>query len=146
MLQEFKAFAMKGNLVDVAVAFVMGAAFGKVITSFTSGIISPIIGLIFNVPNMDEMKYVLNPAEVDAEGVETVAESAIMYGSFLNATIDFIIVAFVMFLIIRGINNMKKKEEEASAAPPAPSNEEVLLGEIRVLLKKESLNTKIDFI
>ena len=120
----------------------MGAAFGKVITSFTSGIVSPIIGLIFNVPNMDEMKYVLNPAEV----VETVAESAIMYGSFLNATIDFIIVAFVMFLIIRGINNMKKKEEEASAAPPAPSNEEVLLGEIRVLLKKESLNTKIDFI
>lgn len=136
MLQEFKAFAMKGNLVDVAVAFVMGAAFGKVISTFTTGIVSPIIGLIFNVPNMDEIKYVLKEAEVGADGVETMAESAIMYGSFLTATIDFIIVAFVMFLVVKGINNMKKKEEAAPAAPPAPTKEEVLLGEIRDLLKK----------
>ncbi|MFK7946796.1 MAG: large-conductance mechanosensitive channel protein MscL [Saprospiraceae bacterium] len=136
MFQEFKDFAMKGNLVDVAVAFVMGAAFGKVISAFTTGIVSPIIGLIFNVPNMDEIKYVLKEAEVGADGVETVAESAIMYGSFLTATIDFIIVAFVMFLVVKGINNMKKKEEAAPAAPPAPTKEEVLLGEIRDLLKK----------
>lgn len=136
MLKEFKDFAMKGNLVDIAVAFVMGAAFGKIITVFTNGIVSPIVGKIIGVPNMDEMKYVLTPAEVGADGVETVAESAILYGSFLSATLDFIIVAFVMFLLVKGINSMKKKEEEAPAAPPAPTNEEVLLSEIRDLLKK----------
>jgi len=136
MLKEFKAFAMKGNLVDIAVAFVMGAAFGKVITTFTTGIVSPIIGLIFGVPNMDNMKYVIDEAVVDADGVQTAAEAAIYYGTFLTAVIDFIIVAFIMFLVVKGINNMKKKEEEAPAAPPAPTKEEVLLGEIRDLLKK----------
>lgn len=136
MLKEFKDFAMKGNLVDIAVAFVMGAAFGKIITIFTTGIVSPIVGKIIGVPNMDEMKYVLTPAEVGADGVETVAESAILYGSFLAAILDFIIVAFVMFLLVKGINNLKKKEEAAPAAPPAPTNEEVLLSEIRDLLKK----------
>ena len=136
MLKEFKDFAMKGNLVDIAVAFVMGAAFGKIITVFTTGIVSPIVGKIIGVPNMDEMKYVLTPAEVGADGVVTVAESAIMYGSFLAAILDFIIVAFVMFLLVKGTNNLKKKEEEAPAAPPAPTNEEVLLSEIRDLLKK----------
>ncbi|MFT5832919.1 MAG: large conductance mechanosensitive channel [Cognaticolwellia sp.] len=137
MFKEFKDFAMKGNLVDIAVAFVMGAAFGKVITVFTKGIISPIIGKIIGVPNMDEIRYVLTPAEVGADGVETIAESAIMYGSFLMATIDFIIVALIMFLLVRGINNMKKKEEAAPTASPAPTNEEILLGEIRDLLKKQ---------
>jgi large conductance mechanosensitive channel len=136
MLKEFKAFAMKGNLVDIAVAFVMGAAFGKVISTFTTGIVSPIIGLIFGVPNLNDMKYVVNEAEVNAEGVETLAEAAIYYGTFLTAVIDFIIVAFIMFLVVKGINSMKKKEEEAPAAPPAPTKEEVLLGEIRDLLKK----------
>lgn len=136
MLKEFKAFAMKGNLVDIAVAFVMGAAFGKVITTFTTGIVSPIIGLIFGVPNLDDVKYVIDEAVVDADGVETVAEAAIYYGTFLTAVIDFIIVAFIMFLIVKGINSMKKKEEAAPAAPPAPTKEEVLLGEIRDLLKK----------
>lgn len=136
MFKEFKDFAMKGNLVDIAVAFVMGAAFGKIITVFTTGIVSPLVGLIIGVPNMDEMKYVLSPAEVDAAGVETVAESAILFGSFISATLDFIIVAFVMFLLVKGINSMKKKEAAAPAAPPAPTKEEVLLGEIRDLLKK----------
>jgi large conductance mechanosensitive channel len=136
MFKEFKEFAMKGNLVDIAVAFVMGAAFGKIITVFTTGIVSPIVGKIIGVPNMDAMKYVLTPAEVGADGVETVVESAIMYGSLLSATLDFIIVAFVMFLLVKGINNMKKKEEVAPAVPPAPTNEEVLLSEIRDLLKK----------
>ncbi len=136
MFKEFKDFAMKGNLVDIAVAFVMGAAFGKIITVFTTGIVSPIVGLILGSPDMNDMKYVIKEAEVDAQGVVTVAENAILYGTFLTSVIDFIIVAFVMFLIVKGINSLKKKEAAAPAAPPVPSNEEVLLSEIRDLLKK----------
>lgn len=131
MFKEFKEFAMKGNLVDIAVAFVMGAAFGKVITSFTEGIVSPLIGMIFN-SDLTQLKHVLKPGTLNEAG-EMVGEVAILYGSFLTATIDFIIVAFIMFLLVKGINNMKKEEE---AAPAAPSSEEVLLGEIRDLLKK----------
>jgi large conductance mechanosensitive channel len=136
MLKEFKEFAMKGNLVDIAVAFVMGAAFGKIITVFTTGIVSPIIALIFGVPNMDDLKIVLSPAELNDAGEIVQAESAILYGAFFTAVIDFIIVAFVMFLLVKGINSLKRKESAAPAAPPAPSNQEVLLGEIRDLLKK----------
>ena len=131
MFKEFKDFAMKGNLVDIAVAFVMGAAFGKVITTFTTGIVSPLIGMIFN-SDLTQLKHVLKPGTVNDAG-ETVGEVAIMYGEFLTATIDFIIVAFIMFLIVKGINNLKKEEEAAPAPPPA---EEVLLTEIRDLLKK----------
>ncbi|HMQ62671.1 MAG TPA: large-conductance mechanosensitive channel protein MscL [Flavilitoribacter sp.] len=134
MWKEFKEFAMRGNLVDVAVAFVMGAAFGKVITTFTTGIVSPLIGLLGGT-DLTAWKYVLKAASTDAAGNE-VAEVAIMYGTFLSAVIDFIIVAFVMFMIVKGINKMKKKEEAAPAAPPAPSAEEKLLAEIRDLLKK----------
>lgn len=136
MFKEFKDFAMKGNLVDIAVAFVMGAAFGKVITTFTTGIVSPLIGLIFGVPDMNDMKIVLKEAELDAAGEILVAESALMYGSFLAAIIDFIIVAFVMFLIVKGINKMKKAKEEAPAPPPGPTPDQQLLTEIRDLLKK----------
>ena len=120
MWKEFKEFAMRGNLVDVAVAFVMGAAFGKVITTFTTGIVSPLIGLLGGT-DLTAWKYVLKAASTDAAGNE-VAEVAIMYGTFLSAVIDFIIVAFVMFMIVKGINKMKKKEEAAPAAPPAPSD------------------------
>lgn len=134
MWKEFKEFAMRGNLVDVAVAFVMGAAFGKVITTFTTGIVSPLIGLLGGT-DLTAWKYVLKAASTDAAGNE-VAEVAIMYGTFLSVVIDFIIVAFVMFMIVKGINKMKKKEEAAPAAPPAPSAEEKLLAEIRDLLKK----------
>ncbi len=141
MLKEFKEFAMKGNLVDIAVAFVMGAAFGKVVTTFTAGIVSPLIGMIFNT-DFNKLKYVLKAgaAEVkDASGAvvtPAVEEVAVKYGEFLTAVLDFIIVAFVMFLIVRGITNMKKKkEEEAPAPPPGPSVED-LLTEIRDALKK----------
>ncbi len=135
MFKEFKDFAMRGNLVDIAVAFVMGAAFGKVVTSFTGGIVSPLVGMIGKT-NLSDSKYVLKAAEVDAEGNELVSEIALLWGDFLTNVIDFIIVAFVMFIIIKGINSLKKKEEEAPAAPPEPSNEEKLLTEIRDLLKK----------
>jgi len=132
MFKEFKDFAMKGNLVDIAVAFVMGAAFGKGVTTFTEGIVSPLIGLIFK-SDFSKLKYVLQPGTLNDAG-ETVGEIAVLYGNFLTATIDFIIVALIMFLLVRGINNMKKAEAEA--APPAPSAEETLLSEIRDLLKK----------
>jgi len=131
MFKEFKEFAMKGNLVDIAVAFVMGAAFNKVVTSFTAGIISPLIGMIFNT-DFSKMKYVMKPATLDEAG-ELTGEIAILYGDFLTATLDFIIVAFIMFMLVRGINNMKKAEE---AAPAGPTTEEALLMEIRDALKK----------
>ncbi|MEL0455383.1 large conductance mechanosensitive channel protein MscL [Flavobacteriaceae bacterium SZ-1-7] len=133
MLKEFKDFAMKGNLVDIAVAFVMGAAFNKVVSSFTGGIVSPLIGLIFKSDFKDQ-KWIITEGTLNDAG-ETVGEVAVLWGDFLTNVIDFIIVAFVMFLIIKGINKMKKKEEPAPEAPKGPSQED-LLAEIRDLLKK----------
>lgn len=133
MLKEFKEFAMKGNLVDIAVGFVMGAAFNKVVSSFTGGVVSPLIGLIFNA-DFKDLKYVITEGTANAEGVIE-GEVAVMWGEFLTNVIDFIIVAFVMFMIVKGVNAMKKKQEPAPAAPAGPSQEE-LLAEIRDLLKK----------
>ena len=133
MLKEFKEFAMKGNLVDIAVGFVMGAAFKQVVTSFTGGIVSPLIGLIFKA-DFQDLKWVITEGVADEAGKIT-GEVAVLYGSFLTNVIDFIIVAFVMFMIVKGINKMKKKEEPAPEAPKGPSQED-LLTEIRDLLKK----------
>ncbi|WP_298532047.1 large conductance mechanosensitive channel protein MscL [uncultured Algibacter sp.] len=133
MLKEFKEFAMKGNLVDIAVGFVMGAAFKEVVTAFTGGIVSPLIGLIFDA-DFKDLKLVVKEGVVNAEGVIE-GEVSVLWGAFLTNVIDFIIVAFVMFLIVKGVNNMKKKEEPAPEAPAGPTQEE-LLGEIRDLLKK----------
>ncbi|WP_298923651.1 large-conductance mechanosensitive channel protein MscL [uncultured Allomuricauda sp.] len=133
MLKEFKDFAMKGNLVDIAVGFVMGAAFNKVVASFTGGIVSPLIGLIFNA-DFKDLKYIVKEGAMNDAG-EKVGEVAVLYGDFLTNVIDFIIVAFVMFMIVKGVNKMKKKEEAAPEAPAGPSQEE-LLSEIRDLLKK----------
>lgn len=131
-IKEFKDFAMKGNLVDIAVAFVMGGAFGKVVTSFTEGIVSPLIGMIGGA-DLTKNMYVLKEAVTDATGKVTTEAVAIKWGDFLTATINFIIVAFVMFLVIKAINSMKKKQEEA---PAGPSSTDVLLMEIRDSLKK----------
>ncbi len=133
MLKEFKEFAMKGNLIDIGVGFVMGAAFNKVVSSFTGGIVSPLIGLIFQ-SDFKDLKYVIKEGVANAEGVIE-GEVAVMWGEFLTNVIDFIIVAFVMFMIVKGVNAMKKKEEPAPEAPAGPSQEE-LLAEIRDLLKK----------
>ena len=133
MLKEFKDFAMKGNLVDIAVGFVMGAAFNKVVSSFTGGIVSPLVGLIFNSDLID-LKYVIKDGIADDSG-KISGEVAVMYGDFLTNVIDFVIVAFVMFMIVKGVNAMKKKEEPAPEAPKGPSQEE-LLTQIRDLLKK----------
>ncbi len=131
-IKEFKEFAMKGNLVDIAVAFVMGAAFAKVITSFTEGIVSPLIGMLGGA-DLNKQMYVLKEAVIDASGKVVTEAIAIKWGDFLTAIINFIIVAFVMFLIIRGINKMRKKHE---AVPAGPSPTDVLLMEIRDSLKK----------
>jgi large conductance mechanosensitive channel len=133
MLKEFKEFAMKGNLVDIAVGFVMGAAFKQVVTSFTGGIVSPLIGLIFKA-DFQDLKWVISEGVADEAGKVT-GEVAVLYGSFLTNVIDFVIVAFVMFMIVKGINKMKKKEEPAPETPKGPSQED-LLAEIRDLLKK----------
>ncbi|MDT0606386.1 large-conductance mechanosensitive channel protein MscL [Croceitalea rosinachiae] len=133
MLKEFKEFAMKGNLVDIAVGFVMGAAFKEVVTSFTGGIVSPLIGLLFD-SDFKALRMKLKDGALNDAG-EMVGEVYLEYGTFLTSVIDFIIVAFVMFLMIKGINNMKKKEEEAPAEPAGPTTEE-LLAEIRDALKK----------
>lgn len=133
MLKEFKDFAMKGNLVDIAVAFVMGAAFNKVVASFTGGIVSPLVGLIFK-SDFKDLKLVINEGTLNDAG-EKVGEVAVLYGDFLTNLIDFIIVAFVMFMVIKGITKMKKKQEPAPAAPSGPSEID-LLKEIRDALKK----------
>ncbi len=132
-IKEFKEFAMKGSLVDIAVAFVMGGAFGKVVSSFTDGIVSPLIGMIGGA-DLSKNMYVLKDAVLDASGKVVTEAVAIKWGDFLTAIINFIIVAFVMFLVIKAINRMKKKQEEA---PPAgPSSTDALLMEIRDSLKK----------
>ncbi|WP_301401750.1 large-conductance mechanosensitive channel protein MscL [Polaribacter huanghezhanensis] len=135
MLKEFKEFAVKGNLVDIAIGFVMGAAFKQVVTSFTAGIVSPLIGLVFKADFRD-LKYVVTEGVADATG-KVSGEVAILYGDFLTNVIDFIIVAFVMFMVIKGINATKKKEEAAAPAPPAGPSQEDLLAEIRDLLAKK---------
>lgn len=135
MIKEFKEFAMKGNLVDIAVGFVMGAAFKQVVTSFTGGIVSPLIGLIFKADFRD-LKWVAKQGVLDDAGNVT-GEVAVLYGDFLTNVIDFIIVAFVMFMIIKGINATKKKEEPAPAPAPSGPSQEELLAEIRDLLAKK---------
>ena len=133
MLKEFKEFAMKGNLVDISVAFVMGAAFGKVVTAFTGGLVAPLIGMITG-KDLSQNKWIIKDEIKDAAGKITQSEVALQWGAFLTAVIDFIIVAFVMFLIIKAINSLKKKEPEA--APPPTPEDVLLLREIRDALKK----------
>jgi len=130
-LKEFKEFAMRGSVVDLAVGVVIGGAFGKIVTSLVDDIIMPPIGYLTGGIDFSQMRYVIQPGD-EANGI---AEVAITYGNFINVIIQFIIVAFCIFLVIKGINALKRKEDEVPAAPPAPSNEEVLLTEIRDLLK-----------
>ena len=134
MLKEFKEFALKGSLLDIAVGFVMGAAFKTVVTAFTVGIVSPLIGLLFNT-DFKELKWIIRDGIADVEG-KIQGEIAVLYGEFLTSVLDFIIVAFVMFLIVKAVNKFKRKEEEVAPAPAGPSQEE-LLTEIRDLLKKQ---------
>jgi large conductance mechanosensitive channel len=129
MIKEFKAFAMRGNVADMAVGIIIGAAFGKIVSSLVSDVLMPPIGLIVGGVDFSGLGITLRAATVDAPAV------IMKYGVFVNAIIDFIIVAFAIFLLIRALNTLKKKEEEAPAAPAAPPKQEVLLEEIRDLLK-----------
>ncbi len=130
MLKEFKEFAVKGNMVDMAVGIIIGAAFGKIVSSLVKDVIMPAVGVMVGGVDFSNLAYTLQEAK---EGVEAVT---IKYGAFIQTIIDFLIVAMAIFVAVKVINSMKKKEEEAPSAPPKPSNEEVLLGEIRDLLKK----------
>jgi len=130
MLDEFKAFAIKGNMIDMAVGIVIGGAFGKIVSSIVNDILMPPIGLLLGGVNFTDLKVVMKAA------TETIPAVTWNYGSFIQALIDFLIIAFAIFMLIKGINTMRKKEEAAPAPPPAPTKEETLLMEIRDLLKK----------
>ena len=131
LLSEFKTFAMRGNVVDMAVGIIIGAAFGKVVSSFVNNIVMPPLGVLIGGVNFTDLSIVLKEAEGE------VAEVAIGYGLFIQSVVDFIIIAAAIFVAVRVMNSLKKKEEAAPAAPPAPSKEEVLLTEIRDLLKDQ---------
>jgi len=130
IVDEFKAFAIKGNMIDMAVGIVIGGAFGKIVSSIVNDILMPPIGLLLGGVNFTDLKVVMKAA------TETVPAVTWNYGSFVQALIDFLIIAFAIFMLIKGLNSMKKKEEAAPAPPPAPTKEETLLTEIRDLLKK----------
>ena len=131
MIDEFKEFAIKGNMVDMAVGIIMGGAFGTIVKSLVDDVIMPPIGLLTGGVDFSDLKIVLKAGEGD------VAPVAMNIGLFINATIAFLIVAWVLFLLIKGMNSLKKKAEEEAAAPPAPSKSEVLLEEIRDALKAQ---------
>ncbi len=144
MIKEFKEFALRGNLIDTAIAFVMGASFGKITSSFVDGIVMPLISMLTGGVNFNSQKIILKdgiPEVKDAAGkviTKAVEEVAVKYGTFITSVIDFIVIAFVVFLFIKGINSMKKKEAEAApAAPPEPSSTDKLLIEIRDALNKK---------
>ena len=130
MLQEFKQFAMRGNVLDMAIGIIIGAAFGKIVSSIVSDVIMPPIGILLGGVDFSSLALTLKEG---AEGVEPVL---LKYGVFINTVIDFTIIAFAIFMVVKGINSMKKKEEEKPAAPPAPSKSEILLAEIRDELRK----------
>lgn len=141
-IKEFKEFAIRGNLVDTAVAFVMGASFGKIVSSFVDGIVMPVVGMITGGVDFNDKKWVLKdaiPEVKDAGGKvveKAILEVSIKYGLFITNLIDFIVVAFAVFMVIKAINKMKKKEAEVPAAPAEPSSTDKLLIEIRDSLKK----------
>lgn len=135
MLQEFKAFAMRGNVVDMAVGIVIGGAFGKIVSSLVANVIMPPIGVITGGVDFKNLEIVLKEATVDAAG-KPVPAVAIGYGVFINTVIDFVIIAFAIFMVVKLMSFARKKQAEpAAAAPPPPTKEEQLLGEIRDILK-----------
>ena len=130
MLKEFKEFAMRGNVMDMAIGIVLGGAFGKIVSSFVADVLMPPIGLLLGGMDFTDLAITLSAATADADAV------LLKYGVFIQTVVDFIIIAFAIFMVVKGMNNLKKEEEAAPPpAPPEPSAEEKLLGEIRDLLK-----------
>lgn len=137
MIQELKAFMMRGNVVDMAVGVIIGGAFGQIVTSFVNDVIMPPIGVLLNGVNFTDLKFVIKEASVDAAGNALPAVS-LNYGNFIQMVINFFIISTVIFFAIKGMNTLQKKKIEEPAAPPAPTKEEVLLAEIRDLLKQQN--------
>lgn len=131
LLNEFKAFAVKGNVVDMAVGIIIGAAFGKIVSSFVGDVVMPPLGLLIGGVDFSDLAITLKAAEGDLPAV------VMSYGKFIQTVVDFTIVAFAIFIGVKAINRLKKEEETAPTAPPAPSAEEKLLSEIRDLLKEK---------
>lgn len=130
MMKEFKEFAVKGNVIDMAVGIIIGAAFGKIVSSFVADVIMPPIGVLVGGIDFSKLAFTIQEATGDIPAV------VISYGKFIQTAVDFTIIAFTIFMIIKGINSLKRKEEEAPAEPPKPSVQEALLTEIRDLLKE----------
>lgn len=131
MMKEFKEFAVKGNVVDMAVGIIIGAAFGKIVSSIVSDVIMPPIGLIVGGVDFSKLAFTLKQASGDAAAV------VISYGKFIQTVVDFVIVAFAIFMLIKAINTLKRKQEAVVQPPPGPSKEQVLLSEIRDILKEK---------
>ena len=135
IIKEFKEFAMRGNVVDLAVGVIIGAAFGKIVTSLVNDVIMPPIGYVTGGIDFKNLKVVIK----HGDPVKKIADVSINYGNFINTVIEFLIVAFCIFLMVKAINSLKKPEEAPAPAPdPAPTKEEVLLTEIRDLLAKKA--------
>lgn len=131
LLQEFKAFAVKGNMIDMAVGIIIGAAFGKIVSSLVGDVIMPPLGMLIGGVDFSDLAITLKAAEGDLPAV------VLSYGKFIQTIIDFTIIAFAIFIGIKAINRLKREEEAAPAAPPAPTRDQELLGEIRDLLKAQ---------
>lgn len=138
-ISEFKSFAMRGNVVDMAVGIIIGGAFGKIVSSVVADIIMPPVGLLLGGVKFTDLKAELKPAVLDAAGAVQTAAVSINYGNFIQTTVDFLIIALAIFMMIKGMNSLKRKEEvpAEAPAPPAPSKEELLLSEIRDILKNK---------
>lgn len=136
-VSDFKAFIMRGNVVDMAVGIIIGGAFGKIVSALVNDIIMPVVGLFMGGINFTDLKYVIRPAELGEKGEVIKPESVLAYGNFIQTTVDFLIIAFAIFVMIKVIAKLQKPKVAAPAAPPAPSNEEVILTQIRDLLKEQ---------
>ena len=137
MLTEFKDFISRGNVIDLAVGVIIGASFGKIVTSLVEQVVMPPIGLLLGKVDFSNLKWVLSPEDPATEAIE---EVAIQYGAFINTLIQFLIVAFVIFLVVKAINKLRRKQAETPAEPAAPTTSEALLTEIRDALKSRPLN------
>ena len=136
LLKEFKTFAMRGNVIDMSVGIVIGAAFGKIVSSIVNDLLMPPIGVLIGGVDFKDLKIELKSAVIDTASVTTSEAVTLNYGNFIQIVIDFLIVAFAIFLLVKGINKMKKTEEAAPPVSSEPTKEEILLTEIRDLLKK----------
>jgi large conductance mechanosensitive channel len=137
LAKEFKEFISRGNVVDLAVGVIIGGAFGAIVGSLVKDVVMPPISYVMSGVDVSSWKYTIAPAVVDAAGKVTKPSVDLSYGNFLQATLNFLIIAAVIFLVVKGINSLKRKEAEVPAAPPAPTTDQKLLMEIRDLLAKK---------